>query len=55
MASRKGQENFQLIVITHDMGFAVKIGQRENADYYYRVTKDERGHSKIEREVIYAE
>ncbi|KAK9140989.1 hypothetical protein Scep_010670 [Stephania cephalantha] len=42
MEDRKGQENFQLIVITHDERFAQLIGQRQHAERYYRVTKDEK-------------
>ncbi|KAL6899887.1 hypothetical protein ACP4OV_006545 [Aristida adscensionis] len=41
MEARKGQENFQLIVITHDERFAHLIGQRQLAEKYYRVSKDE--------------
>ncbi|OVA03774.1 DNA repair protein Rad50 [Macleaya cordata] len=41
MEDRKGQENFQLIVITHDERFAQLIGQRQHAERYYRVTKNE--------------
>lgn len=41
MEDRKGQENFQLIVITHDERFAQLIGQRQHAEKYYRVTKDD--------------
>ncbi|KAG5560731.1 hypothetical protein RHGRI_003911 [Rhododendron griersonianum] len=41
MEDRKGQENFQLIVITHDERFAQLIGQRQHAERYYRVTKDD--------------
>ena len=40
MEARKGQENFQLIVITHDERFAHLIGQRQLAEKYYRVSKD---------------
>ena len=53
MHSRKDQENFQLIVITHDMHFAQVLGQREHADYYWRITKDDQQHSHIECENIY--
>ena len=53
MHSRKDQENFQLIVITHDMHFAQVLGQREHADYYWRITKDDNQHSHIECENIY--
>ncbi|KVH90979.1 DNA repair protein Rad50 [Cynara cardunculus var. scolymus] len=38
MEDRKGQENFQLIVITHDERFAQLIGQRQHAEKYYRPT-----------------
>lgn len=41
MEDRKGQENFQLIVITHDERFAQLIGQKQHAERYYRVTKDD--------------
>ncbi|KAF7009425.1 hypothetical protein CFC21_023963 [Triticum aestivum] len=53
MESRKGQENFQLIVITHDERFAQLIGQRQLAEKYYRVSKDEQQHSKIESQEIF--
>ncbi len=53
MKSRRDQENFQLIVITHDMEFAHVLGQRELTDYYWRITKDENQHSHIEKEDIY--
>ena len=43
----------QLIVITHDERFAHLLGQREHAEYYWRVTKDDKQHSYIERETIY--
>ena len=39
---RRGQENFQLIVITHDERFGQLIGQKQNAEKYYRISKDER-------------
>ncbi|KAG9446061.1 hypothetical protein H6P81_012189 [Aristolochia fimbriata] len=53
MEDRKGQENFQLIVITHDERFAQLIGQRQHAERYYRVTKDEHQHSIIEGQEIF--
>ncbi|KAG1331800.1 hypothetical protein COCNU_02G017680 [Cocos nucifera] len=53
MEDRKGQENFQLIVITHDERFAQLIGQRQHAERYYRVTKDEHHHSIIEAQEIF--
>lgn len=53
MEDRKGQENFQLIVITHDERFAQLIGQRQHAEKYYRVAKDDRQHSIIEAQEIF--
>lgn len=52
MHARREQANFQLIVITHDIKFAHLIGQREHADFYWRISKDEELHSHIEREDI---
>ena len=49
MHSRRDQENFQLIVITHDVRFAQLIGQREHAEYYWRISKDDAMHSRIEQ------
>ncbi|KAK7379637.1 hypothetical protein VNO80_05101 [Phaseolus coccineus] len=53
MEDRKGQENFQLIVITHDERFAQLIGQRQHAERYYRVAKDDLQHSIIESQEIF--
>lgn len=53
MEDRKGQENFQLIVITHDERFAQLIGQRQHAERYYRVSKDDHQHSIIESQEIF--
>ncbi|XP_062223293.1 DNA repair protein RAD50 [Phragmites australis] len=53
MEARKGQENFQLIVITHDERFAHLIGQRQLAEKYYRVSKNENQHSIIEAQEIF--
>jgi DNA repair protein RAD50 len=52
MMTRREQENFQLIVITHDENFARQIGTREHAEYMWRVEKDEHQHSTIIQEVI---
>ncbi len=38
--ARRQQSNFQLILITHDEEFVQLLGKSENADYYWRVTKD---------------
>ncbi|XP_010557042.1 PREDICTED: DNA repair protein RAD50 isoform X2 [Tarenaya hassleriana] len=53
MDDRKGQENFQLIVITHDERFAQLIGQRQHAEKYYRISKDDLQHSIIEAQDIF--
>ncbi|CAN6447622.1 unnamed protein product [Victoria cruziana] len=53
MEDRKSQENFQLIVITHDERFAQLIGQRQHAERYYRISKDELQHSIIESQDIF--
>lgn len=53
MEDRKGQENFQLIVITHDERFAQLIGQRQHAERYYRISKDDHQHSIIETQEIF--
>lgn len=44
---RKKQENFQLILITHNEQFVEMLGQRAHADGYYRVFKDDFQHSKV--------
>lgn len=49
---RRQQSNFQLIVITHDEDFLSLLGKSEYADYYWRIFKDETGHSNIERQLI---
>uniref|UniRef100_A0A1D2A4U2 DNA repair protein RAD50 n=1 Tax=Auxenochlorella protothecoides TaxID=3075 RepID=A0A1D2A4U2_AUXPR len=50
--SRQSQENFQLIVITHDETFARLIGIREHAEYMWRITKDENQHTLVTQEEI---
>lgn len=52
MTSRRDQENFQLIVITHDELFAHLLGTRDYTDYLWRITKDEQQHTKIEAEAV---
>jgi len=39
MLARKDQENFQLIIITHDESFAHQIGTREHAEFLWRIVK----------------
>lgn len=53
MDDRRGQENFQLIIITHDESFAQMIGRRQHAERYFRISKDEHQHSRIEVQDIY--
>ncbi|KAI5296642.1 DNA repair protein rad50 [Ascosphaera acerosa] len=49
---RRQQANFQLIVITHDEEFLRHMKCGEFCDYYYRVSRDERQKSVIERQNI---
>ncbi|MES1911696.1 MAG: hypothetical protein MHM6MM_004091 [Cercozoa sp. M6MM] len=49
---REHQRNFQLVLITHDEEFANMIGRRDLCDYYYRISKDDRGYSRIGRHAI---
>lgn len=53
MESRRGQENFQLVVITHDEKFARSIGLREHAEKYWRVAKDRNQKSTIHKQDIF--
>ncbi|PSC68536.1 DNA repair RAD50 [Micractinium conductrix] len=52
MHNRRDQENFQLVVITHDEMFARLIGTREHAEFMWRITKDEAQHSTVTQEDI---
>ncbi|KAJ8496238.1 hypothetical protein ONZ45_g12526 [Pleurotus djamor] len=47
---RKNHSNFQLIIITHDENFLRKLGQSEVMEYYWRVSRDPRQKSIIERQ-----
>ncbi|KAK5109955.1 hypothetical protein LTR62_006444 [Meristemomyces frigidus] len=49
---RRGQKNFQLIVITHDEEFLRCMGCAEFADVYWRVSRNEGQKSVIERQNI---
>ena len=49
---RMQQTNFQLIIITHDEEFVQGLGRSDFVEHYYRIYKDEEGHSKIHRMVI---
>ena len=52
MLARREQENFQLVVITHDEQFARLIGTREHAEHMWRVEKDENQNSTVQQEEI---
>ncbi|KKZ63449.1 DNA repair protein RAD50 [[Emmonsia] crescens] len=52
--SRQQQSNFQLIVITHDEEFLRHMQCGDFCDYYYRVSRNERQKSIIERQSIAA-
>ncbi|KAJ8080582.1 DNA repair protein rad50 [Marasmius tenuissimus] len=47
---RKNHSNFQLIIITHDENFLRKLGQSDVMEYYWRVSRDARQKSVIERQ-----
>jgi len=47
---RKSHSNFQLIIITHDENFLRKLGQSDVMEYYWRVSRDSRQKSVIERQ-----
>jgi DNA repair protein RAD50 len=49
---RQQQSNFQLIVITHDEEFLRHMQCGDFSDYYYRVSRNERQKSSIERQSI---
>ena len=49
---RRAQKNFQLIVITHDEEFLKEMGCSDFADVYYRVSRNEKQKSRIERQSI---
>ncbi|KAI0670775.1 hypothetical protein C8Q78DRAFT_1078750 [Trametes maxima] len=46
---RRNHANFQLIIITHDENFLRKLGQSNVMEYYWRVSRDSRQKSIIER------
>jgi len=47
-----GESNFQLVVITHDEHWVGLLGQKQLADHYWRVSKDDEGYSQIKRQTI---
>ncbi|KAJ3566840.1 hypothetical protein NPX13_g6984 [Xylaria arbuscula] len=50
--ARRAQRNFQLIVITHDEEFLRHMRCSEFCDDFWRVSRDERQQSRIDRESI---
>ncbi|KAJ2982111.1 hypothetical protein NUW58_g6513 [Xylaria curta] len=50
--ARRAQSNFQLIVITHDEEFLRHMRCSEFCDDFWRVSRDEKQNSRIERESI---
>ncbi|THC99058.1 hypothetical protein EYZ11_001454 [Aspergillus tanneri] len=50
--ARRQQANFQLIIITHDEDFLRHMQCGDFSDYYYRVSRNERQKSIIERQSI---
>ncbi|KAB8527829.1 hypothetical protein FH972_025480 [Carpinus fangiana] len=49
---RRAQSNFQLIVITHDEDFLKAMQCQDFCDEYYRVSRDERQKSAIDKQSI---
>ncbi|TFK64624.1 hypothetical protein BDN72DRAFT_963073 [Pluteus cervinus] len=47
---RKNHSAFQLIIITHDENFLRKLGHSDVMEYYWRVSRDSRQKSVIERQ-----
>jgi len=47
--SRQRQKNFQLVVITHDEDFLERLGHSEFVDHYYKVSKNHKGLSCIQK------
>nr|CAB3265404.1 DNA repair protein RAD50 [Phallusia mammillata] len=45
--SRSQQRNFQLLVITHDEDFVELLGRSRYVDNFLRITKDDRGKSRV--------
>ncbi|KAH8679862.1 putative DNA repair protein RAD50 [Tricladium varicosporioides] len=48
--ARRSQANFQLIIITHDEGFLTEMKARDFCETYFRVSRDEKQKSIIERQ-----
>ena len=54
VAKRSAQKNFQLIVITHDDDLIDQLSRMDQADYFYKVSRDEKGRSIIRRNANYS-
>ncbi|RKP02959.1 hypothetical protein CXG81DRAFT_29387 [Caulochytrium protostelioides] len=52
LEQRRHQQNFQLVIITHDEEFMQLLGKSEFTDWYYLIRKDDASHSRIERRPI---
>jgi DNA repair protein RAD50 len=50
--TRQAQSNFQLIVITHDEDFLRYMRCNDFCDHYWRVSRDDKQKSVIERQAI---
>ena len=50
--TRRSQANFQLIVITHDEEFLKEMNCQDYCDTYYRISRNDRQKSIIERQSI---
>ena len=53
IATRRDQRNFQLIIITHDESFVNMLGNLRACDHFFRVSKNEFGHSTLSRSHIH--
>ncbi|KAM0673339.1 DNA repair protein rad50 [Gurleya vavrai] len=49
---RRGNKNFQLILITHDENF-VELMCREECDFYFKICRDNNGDSQILKQTVY--
>lgn len=50
--SRRGEKNFQLIVITHDEEFLQELKHVDGMNYYWRVSRHDRGTSVIKKYAV---
>ncbi|XP_067948379.1 DNA repair protein RAD50.L-like isoform X2 [Watersipora subatra] len=52
ISARKRQQNFQLIIITHDTQFVEILGRRVGVEEYYKIGKNVSGQSELKRSSI---